>query len=81
MVDGVEDQRKKLKTSQQKVRRLQKQVVSFQNIIQDLKEKMMLTEQAAENISASFAGPAAELVQRCVEKSLGGCIATYPTWT
>ena len=38
----------------------------------------MLTEQAAENISASFAGPAAELVQRCVDKSLGGCIATYP---
>jgi len=38
----------------------------------------MLTEQAAENTSASFAGPAAELVQRCVDKSLGGCIATYP---
>jgi len=79
VVDGVQVQQKRLKSSQQRVRRLRNKVMSLQDIIDDLTDKNLLTQQAAENITASFTGPAAELVQRCVNRSVGGESAkAYP---
>lgn len=55
-----------------------KKVASLQDVINELQNRNLLTQQAAENIAASFTGPAADLVTRCVAKSAGQSTTTYP---
>ena len=40
----------------------------METVIRDLKEKNLLSEQAAANLSASFSGSALELIKRCMNK-------------
>jgi len=49
------------------------------HVINDLRKKDLLSVQAAENISASFSGPALELVTRCLQKKSGSSVQPYPT--
>jgi len=39
----------------------------------------MLSRKAAENISSSFSGPALDLVMRCLKKSSGQSVKSYPS--
>ena len=68
---------KRLKLSQQRSRRLAKKVKSMETVIRDLKEKNLLSQQAAENLSASFSGGALELIKRCMNKGQNSK-AVYP---
>ena len=47
-------------------------------LIHDLKNKELLSQQAAENLSASFSGPALDLVMSCLKKGSGGSVRSYP---
>jgi hypothetical protein len=66
--EALECYRKRLKLSQQRSCRLAKRVKSMETVIRDLKEKNLLSEQAAANLSASFSGSALELIKRCMNK-------------
>jgi len=77
--DALERSKKRLKTSQQKARRLAKKLDTMSDIIRDLKEKDMLSREAAENISSSFSGPALDLVMRCLKKGSGQPLKSYPS--
>jgi len=60
---------KRLKLSQQKSRRLARKLQNVTDILDDLKRKDLLSQQAAESLASSFAGPALDLVMRCLSKS------------
>jgi len=77
--DALEQSKKRLKISQQKSRRLAKKLNTMSDVIRDLKEKDMLSTEAAENISSSFSGPALDLVMRCLRKSSGQPVKSYPS--
>ena len=74
---ALESYHKRLKLSQQRSRRLAKKVKSMETVIRDLKEKNLLSQQAAENLSASFSGGALELIKRCMNKGQNSK-AVYP---
>jgi len=49
------------------------------DVIQDLKQKDMLSQEVAEDISSSFSGPALDLVMRYLKKSSGQSVKSYPS--
>ena len=65
--EALESYQKRLKLSQRS-RQLVKKVKSMESLIQTLKDKNFLSQQAAENLSASFSGGALELIKRCMNK-------------
>jgi len=74
----LESMQKRLKASQQRNRRLVVQNNSMKQLICTLKDKQMLSQQAADNLSASFSGPALDLVMNCLKKGANEPIRSYP---
>ena len=71
--------KRKLKIAQQRTRRLRKQLDTFQDVIAELKKKNLLTNQAAEEIEASFSSEASSLIKRQLNKSQKKLsVNTYP---
>jgi len=68
---ALDNTQKRLKVSQQRNRRLAVKVKSLQDLLVDLQQKQLLSQQAAENLSASFSTPAMELISRCLKKHSG----------
>ena len=79
VTSALEISKKRLKVTQQRNRRISKRLKSATDVINDLRKKDLLSLQAAENISASFSGPALELVTRCLQKKSGSSVQPYPT--
>jgi len=77
--DALERSKKRLIISQQKTRRVTKILNTMSDVIQDLKQKDMLSQEVAEDISSSFLGPALDLVMRCLKKSSSQSVKSYPS--
>jgi uncharacterized protein YoxC len=60
----IEKQRKKIKCLQDKNRRLLKKTKSLQDLVQHLKKKNLITEQAGANIMTSMPDAIQEIIQR-----------------
>jgi len=75
---ALDNTQKRLKVSQQRNRRLVVKVKSLQDLLVDLQQKQLLSQQAAENLSASFSTPAMELISRCLKKHSGETLTSYP---
>jgi len=50
----------------------------MKDLIRDLKNKQLLSQQAAENFSASFSGPALDFVMSCLKRGSGESVRSYP---
>jgi len=59
---------KKLKIAQQCRRRLYNRVSNMTNLLSDLRNKQLLSDQAASNLSASFGESALAVVARCINQ-------------
>jgi len=75
---ALDNTQKRLKVSHQRNRRLAVKVKSLQDLLVDLQQKQLLSQQAAENLSASFSTPAMELISRCLKKHSGETLKSYP---
>ena len=75
---ALENTQKRLKTAQQRTRRLVAKVKSLKDVIEDLQNRQLLSQQAAENLSTSFSGPALDLVMHCITKGSGEATQQYP---
>lgn len=51
----------------------------MKDLIHDLKNKQLLSQQAAENLSASFSRPALNLVMSNLKKGSGESVRSYPS--
>ena len=65
---ALETANKKLKLAQQRNRRLRNRIDTVQQLLQDLKAKDLLTDQAVSNLSGAFSESALALVGRCMKK-------------
>uniref|UniRef100_A0A3Q1EY91 Uncharacterized protein n=1 Tax=Acanthochromis polyacanthus TaxID=80966 RepID=A0A3Q1EY91_9TELE len=55
-VDNLENARKKLKFSNQKVRRLSRQVLSLKTLVKDIRQRKLITDGGAEVLEKTFSG-------------------------
>ena len=78
LIDKMESQKKKLKSSQTKTRRWKKKVATLADVVGKLKEEQLINSQCASILESTFSGVPLELMKRLVTQKEKKNPGAYP---
>ena len=74
----LEGCKKKLKTQQQKARRLKREIESLEDVIETIREENLISTNCADILQGSFSGVPKEVFTRVLKRKEGKGATVYP---